>query len=416
MRGTVLRSKVRKADLMAHAIRWEGGYNKRAAMTCRRHLKRTELACLAAALVLLGCDPAVAQQPQDLLVATRRAGLVEFFNSDTLEPLGHMRVAQAAESVSAAPDGRRLFVAMWLSPRECCGLFSLDLGTKRMCELIEPAQEGVPSPDGRLYTQRGNVGIEVFDLKSLARLPCVRAPGVYSLFPSPDGRWLFGTTVEKGPSLDVFDAEKGGLVRRLPVPVRFPTGTWFGGSFYLYGQYRKNGKLWTVSPQAEALGPGIKIGLPDLAADCQPLIQNFGASGHLFLYERFGYTLDRRRRCSTHVLSGAFVIDPSTGAVLSHIASSFHFAYLVASPGGQRLYGIDGGGPDWEGPVRLVKLNPETGEVLLRRTVETDYWSVAVATVTDLLVPRGEVQALPCQVPEDRVHQRIPNIPGLRAH
>jgi hypothetical protein len=34
--------------------------------------------------------------------------------------------------------------------------------------------------------------VEVFDAKSLARLPVIKAPGNYDLTVSPDSQWLFG--------------------------------------------------------------------------------------------------------------------------------------------------------------------------------------------------------------------------------
>ena len=62
-----------------------------------------------------------------------------------------------------------------------CGTYA------EMCRLISPSSQAVPVHGSRVFNQRGNVGIEVFDAQTLERLPTIAAPGVYGLFPSPDG-------------------------------------------------------------------------------------------------------------------------------------------------------------------------------------------------------------------------------------
>lgn len=90
-----------------------------------------------------------------------------------------------------------LFVAQSDSPlgNACCALFALDLETRRMCWLINPALASCVSPDGRrLFTPRGDVGIEVFDAKLLGRLPS-KPREFISLIPPPDARWLLEPTI-----------------------------------------------------------------------------------------------------------------------------------------------------------------------------------------------------------------------------
>src|SRR5215475_9974798 len=127
-----------------------------------------------------------------------------------------------AHSVVSSPDGLNLFFEQPAPPdvNGCCALFALDLVTHKLCKLISPSSLGAPTPDGRwVFTQRGNIGIEVFDAKTLTRLPKIDAPGLYQLLPSPDSRWLFGVTYSQrgqGPALDIIDLENKILVRRLP--------------------------------------------------------------------------------------------------------------------------------------------------------------------------------------------------------
>ncbi len=156
----------------------------------------------------------------EVILATQRNRRLHVFDANTLRPLGYFTVNDNAHSVVASPDGLRLFIEQPAPPdaNGCCALFSLDLVTHKLCKLIFPSSLGAPSPDGRwLFTQRGNIGIEVFDAKTLVRLPRIDAPGLYLLLPSPDSRWLFGLTNSQrghGPSLDIFDIENKVLVRR----------------------------------------------------------------------------------------------------------------------------------------------------------------------------------------------------------
>ena len=79
----------------------------------------------------------------------------------------------------------------------------------------------------------------------------MKAPGAYSLQPSPDGRWLLGVTNSPQPSLDIFDLAARTLARRIPVPAGPVTGAWAGDRFYLfsYGPDRGTGRLWSVKPE-----------------------------------------------------------------------------------------------------------------------------------------------------------------------
>lgn len=192
---------------------------------------------------------------REVIVATQRKSRLHVFDANTLRPLGYFTVNNNAHSVVASPDGLKLFLEQPAPPdvNGCCALFALDLVSHKLCKLISPSSLGAPTPDGRwLFTQRGNIGIEVFDAKTLVRLPKIDAPGLYRLLPSPDSRWLFGITYSQrghGPSLDIFDIENKVLVRRLPVSNDpLPQGIWLGDQFFLYADDGNQGKLvWFIS-------------------------------------------------------------------------------------------------------------------------------------------------------------------------
>jgi hypothetical protein len=161
------------------------------------------------AVALSACTSlAGAGETESVLLASRRAGWIEAISPETLATVSRVQVPGMAESIASDPSGQRLFVAFPSGPQKaCCALFALDPQSMQMSFMLEPARF-VTVTTGRLFTQRGNVGIEVFDPQSLLRLPTVKAPGIYRLQPSPDGRLLFGITNGPAPSLDLFDVQR----------------------------------------------------------------------------------------------------------------------------------------------------------------------------------------------------------------
>lgn len=310
-----------------------------------------------------------AGETREVILATRRDRALHLFDAATLEPLGSIAVHNLAHRVSARPDGRMLFIAQAATPdgNGCCALFALDLETTETCRLIEPAMEGVVSPDGR---------------------------------------WLFGTTQWQGASLDVVDTEEGTLLRRLPAGpagTYLPsTGTWLGEQFYLYTHDGQQASLRAVGPDTSALDAPLPltVALPGVPADELPRMSPLVVAGgeRLLLYEPLGwwFKLDARREGGGTVHGGIFVLDPAAGSVTAHLAPSLDFAQVIAGADGHRLYALDTGRPEEGRPVRLLALDSTSGEVLAERTLADDVWFIAAAALPEALVPGGEVRPAPC--------------------
>jgi hypothetical protein len=166
---------------------------------------------LAAILLVL---PFVVGQAHDqtVLLAARRAGGVDVLDPNTLETLGSIKVLPQANGLTSDRTGV-LFLNEGLAPEfeGCCALYAVDLKTRDMTKLLEPVSGVVVSPNGQhVLAQRGNVGIEAFNVHTLQReaaIPRSVAPGVYSLRFSPDGSLLFGVSTFTH-ALDIFDFDQ----------------------------------------------------------------------------------------------------------------------------------------------------------------------------------------------------------------
>jgi hypothetical protein len=301
-----------------------------------------------------------------VLLASRRAGWIEVFSPDTLATVARIPAPAMTESVASDASGQHLFIA---SPRPagagCCALYALDPLSARLSFLVEPAQSATIT-GSRLFTQRGNVGIEVFDPRSLQRQPAIRASGVYRMRPSPDGRLLFGIAHFPRPSLELFDAARGVLLASHPLPEGATfASAWLGQQFFLL--IVRSGKA-TLQPVSSADGqPGAPVRLSAFS-DCRDATYDaIAAGGQLAIYAVFGGKSDG-------ACAGGYVLaDPSSGAVMERFDSDISFRQVLASGDGRYLYGLDTGSPAWR-EVRIVKLETATGNIAAERRLDPDVW------------------------------------------
>lgn len=315
-----------------------------------------------------------------VLLASRRGGWIEAIDLKTLETVSRIRVPEMSESVASDASGQRLFVAAPGGPgKGCCALFAMDPQSMQLSFLVEPAQS-VTVTARRLFTQRGAVGIEVFDLQNLTRLPAVKAPGNYRLRASPDGRLLFGITNWPQPSLDLFDAERGALIASQPLSdASSLAGAWLGQQYFLLTAQSGQANLRPVNADSGKLGQALSLSSSGSFPDCQVTPYDIIASGgRLAIYGQFGLKSD-----GACTVPGGFVVaDPGSGGVTGRFASDLTFRQMVASSDGRYLYGLDVGSPAWR-RVRIVKIEARTGQVVAEKSLDSDVWYLTTGQIPD---------------------------------
>ena len=305
-----------------------------------------------------------------VLILSRRAGWIEAIDPETLATISLIRVPSMTESVASDPSGRRLFVAAPASTgKGCCALFALDLFSMQMSRLIEPAQRAIVTGH-RLFTQRGNVGIEVFDTQSLSRLPTMKAPGIYRLQASPDGRLLLGTTSWPEPALDLFDAVNGVPIATRSVPgASSLTGVWVDRQYYVLTVQAGSATLSRVNTEPFGFDRSVALPLPSIATDCVPPYDLVAAGGRIVIYPQFG--LKEPFPCGA---SGGFlVVDPASGSTSAPAITQSHFRGLVAGFDGRYLYGLEVGSPPWQ-QVRIARIDASSMQIVSSRNLDPDVW------------------------------------------
>ncbi|MCU1343679.1 MAG: hypothetical protein JWN92_3102 [Candidatus Acidoferrum typicum] len=260
-----------------------------------------------------------------------------------------------------------------VDPNGCCSLYSIDLATLRMNQAASIS--GIHSGIREMSNDR--------------------------LHLSPDGHWLFGVKNFVGPALDMYDVDQGRVVRQLmPTVVDsdwFASGAWSGDHFYFYASKDdgSSARLWMVSPNTTDLGEGVAVDPFAQAPGCPPhsfALENIAVTGNiLFVYEAFGLIGDRRNECPNLMQGGAWLVDSSSGRLLQHMAADLHFSVLLPGGEGPIFYGLSSGGPNWEFPVKFVRIDARDGQILQSRTLDTERWHISIASLR--LVPSGDVQA-----------------------
>jgi hypothetical protein len=352
---------------------------------------------VSAIAALLACSALVAQDSRNTILAASRSGVVELIDPSTLETVGRIHFdfgprSAGLNGVSASADGSLLYVEGPIpnEPKGCCALYSIELATLQM-----KVAASVPGSRSRnLLVLSGSLA---YIAAALHPNGIPRDMGNDRLHLSPDGRWLFGVRNFRGPALDMYDVGRGQVVRQLtPEGLEgdwWPTGIWSGDRFYLYAANGKGqGRLWTVSPETAHLGTGATVAPFGRLSGCSDQSSKAitAAAGNLFIYELFGFKVDRRNGCAGQVPGGAWVVDPATGQLTRQIAPGLHFSALLSDQAGSELYGVSAEGPNWEVPARLVRIDPSGGRILQSRYLDPGFWRVAIAPLQ--IVPSGDVR------------------------
>jgi hypothetical protein len=359
---------------------------------------------ISIALLIFACCCLQAQKMKTYLVAQRRAGVIEFMDPATLATVGqiHFDVGQdtvGLNGVSASSDGTRLYVnaPMPESPRGCCTVYSIDLGTlqaKRVGDWGSQAWaayfnlNGIAYKEGEIFPRGGpeGGGVEVLD---------------------PTSHYLAQVRSFNGSlrGLDIYDLAQGTVAHASGSTGLnsdwFTSGVWSGDRFFLYGS-RFDGtasRLWTVSPAVPQIGPGVDVKTFGQVPGCPvektaQLEKITAAGGNLFVFEEFGGKADRRQRCGSGVPGGAWVVDPDTGQLLHHDAPELQFTQLIADRTEPVFYGLSAeGSSSAKATVTLVRMDARNGSILESRNLDADWWWIAVAPLQK--APTGEVQVVP---------------------
>jgi hypothetical protein len=348
---------------------------------------------------LLFCSPLVAQDSRSMILAASRSGVVELIDPSTLETVGRIHLDFGPQSaglngVSASADGSLLYVEgpIPAEPHGCCVRYSIELATLQM-----KVAASVPGSRSRnSFVVSGGL---VYDAASLTPNGIPKDMSYGRLHLSPGGRWLFGVRSFRGPALDVYDVGRGQVVRQLtPEGLEGdwrPTGIWSGDRFYLYAANSKgSGRLWSVSPETQQLGAGTTVAPFGRLSGCSDQASRaiVAAAGNIFIYEEFGFKVDRRYQCAGPVPGGAWVVDPATSQLTRQIAPSLHFSALLSDQAGSELWGLSAEGPNWQPfSARLVRIDPSDGRILQSRYLDPGIWRVAIAPLS--IVPSGDVNA-----------------------
>jgi hypothetical protein len=319
-----------------------------------------------------------------VLLTTRREGYIEAFRLDNLETVARVHVKARLEGIEASPDGQRFFIRA-PHPRAaevCCALFALDSRSLHGFAILWPSLH-VAQANGKLFTQRGDDGVEVFDTRSFAHLPTLRAPGVYQFAPSPDGGWLFGTRQFPSAALDIFDLATLKLFRTLPVPdAQFLRGIWLGSQYYLFSPGLPGAmRLWSVEPQAESLAAPKLFRAPPSTCD----FALAATPDRIVLYTPFGFITPPD--CAPS--SGYVLIDPASATASSRLAPGANFNRLIVGPEGKTLYGI---AQSAQG-AQLLKLDAASGQTLASRILPADFWTLTLGAIPPEWQGRLDLQA-----------------------
>jgi hypothetical protein len=333
---------------------------------------------LLAAVLSSSAFAVSAAAADSVLLAGRRGGWIETIDPSSLETVSRLRVPDMADSIASDPSGQRLFVTAPVSVgKGCCALFALDPRTLALTFLVEPAQSATVTAN-RVFTQRGAVGIEVFDSQELGRLPTINAPGNYRLRASPDGRRLFGITNWPHPSIDLFDTGRAEPVARQPLAAGSSlAGTWLDRQYFLLTVQSGRAAVQRVNADSGEIGEAVSLPSSGIFPNCPIAPYDMVASGDsLAIYGQFGLTSDGR--CA---MAGGFIFaDPRNGTATRPLLTECRFRQIVASTDGRFLYGLEVGSPAWQ-RVRILKIDARSAEVLAEKSLDSDVWFLTMGTI-----------------------------------
>jgi len=321
------------------------------------------------------------------IIAARRTGAVEFIDPATLETVSRIHIDIKPKSVGlnavfVSEDGSTIYLEgpNLGDDKMCCSLYSINLATLEInLETFYPGsrpREPFVFVDGVAYQP-----------DRLAPNGVIAADGNMQFHRAPNSAALIGLTSTL--ELALYDPSAGASIRKLTPPDLgdgwSASGTWSGDNFYLYANKfgQPDARIWTLSINTTQLDSGVTVEPHGDVSGCRR--ETFeavtAAAGNLFLYEQFGGKFDRRPGCDQKVPGGAWLLDPTTGRLLKHVAPDLYFTTLVPDHTQPILYGLSADGDNPYESVKLARIDARNGSVLQTRALDSDLWRIVIAPI-----------------------------------
>jgi hypothetical protein len=338
--------------------------------------------------------PAVGAQTEPIksgantfIIAAGRSGDVEFVDPATLKTVSRIHIdvnphGVGLNGVFVNENGSTIYVEGPTSQEghACCSLYSIDLATlesrKEAGIWGSSSREPIVIADGVVY-----------QAAKLASSGVIKNEIGFGFHLSSNRSSLMGMTSSLGPEIDLYNLNAGATIRKLKQPDLgegwWASGTWSGDNFYLYANKpsQPDARVWILSSNTTQLGDGIIVDPHGEVPGCQHEIFEAvtAAGGNLFLYELFGGKFDRRSGCEQQIPGGAWLLDPTTGRLVKHVAPDLYFSELIPDPTQPILYGLSADGENYYQSTKLARIDAHDGNVLQVRALDSDLWRIVTA-------------------------------------
>jgi hypothetical protein len=319
------------------------------------------------------------------MIAARRTGDVEFLDPATLETVSRIHIDVNPKNIGlngvfVNEDGSTIYVEgpNLGDEKMCCSLYSINLATLEMkLETFFPGshpREQFVFVDGVRYQPA-----------HLTPDGIINAGGNWQFHRAPNESALIGLT--SSPEIAIYDPSAGAGLRKLESPDLgkewIASGTWSGDNFYLYANKfgQPDARVWTLSINTTQLDSGVTVEPHGEVPGCRR--ETFeavtAAAGNLFLYELFGGKFDRRPGCDQQIPGGAWLLDPTTGHLVKHVAPDLYFSQLIPDRTQPILYGLSEDGKNIYESIKLARIDAHDGRVLQIRALDSDLWRIVTA-------------------------------------
>jgi hypothetical protein len=338
------------------------------------------------------------------IIAARRSGDVEFIDPVTLETVSRIHIdvnpkGVGLNGISVSEDGSTIYLEgpNLGDDKMCCSLYSINLATLEI--KLETFYPGSRPREQFVFVD----GIR-YQPDHLAPDGIINAGGNWQFHRAPNSSALIGLT--SSPEIAIYDPSAGPIIRKLEPPDLEgdwnASGTWSGDNFYLYANKfgQPDARVWTLSSSTTQLDDGVTVDPHGEVPGCRR--ETFeavtAAADNLYLYEHFGGKFDRRSGCDQKIPGGAWLLDPTTGRLVKHVAPDLYFTEIVPDRTQPILYGLSADGENFYQSTKLARIDAHDGSVLQIRILDSDLWRIVTAPVQTIPATDAHI-ALPQSSP-----------------